>query len=58
MTKKQLLKALKKIQERQIDSIDYSKCDRDHIEADAFLLEYIDDPAITAVFHDIEKWYA
>lgn len=30
----------------------------DHVEADKLLLEYINDPEVTRLFNEIEKWYA
>lgn len=32
--------------------------DAEHKAADEALLEFIDDPEITAAFNDIDKWYA
>ena len=32
--------------------------ERDHIEADELLLEYINDPLVTEAFEEIGKWYA
>jgi hypothetical protein len=29
-----------------------------HIDADQSLLDYINDPEISAAFHGIEKWYS
>lgn len=30
----------------------------DHCNADKLLLEFINDPEVSRLFHDIEKWYA
>jgi hypothetical protein len=32
--------------------------ERDHAAADRWLLEYINDPEITAAFEALDKWYA
>lgn len=29
-----------------------------HVDADDYLLEYINDPQVTEAFHAINKWYA
>ena len=31
---------------------------KDHVTADQLLLDYINDPLITKLFDEIEKWYA
>lgn len=54
MTKEELLNALA---ECDIQSQDYDE-EIAHKDADAFLLDYINDPEITAAFHSIKKWYA
>jgi hypothetical protein len=47
--------SLKQINDRRSDFID---CDVDHINADALLLQYIDDPMVTKAFNEIDKWYS
>lgn len=58
MTKDELLKALKEINDRQYFDLGFTDCDEDHQEADKLLLEFINDEEVTKIFLDIEKWYA
>jgi len=51
MTKEELLEALKAL-------IPDSPTEEAHMEADALLLNYINDPEITAAYEALEKWYA
>ena len=54
MDKQRLLEILKEIVYRN-DSRD---AEEHHLDADAALLDYIDDHDVTKAFDDIEKWYA
>jgi hypothetical protein len=55
MTKRELLARLERIIER--DDSAFGSEDRDHREADAALLKFVDDPRITKAFKKIQKWY-
>lgn len=57
MTKKEkLIEALKDILKRQGKG--WSDKENDHSIADSALLNYIDDPDVTELFDNIDKWYA
>lgn len=51
MTKRQLLKKLRDLQNDK-------DCEIGHLKADKLLLEYIDDPLIKKEFTKIERYYA
>lgn len=53
MTLEELKEKLKAIIDRQSNR----DTERDHIEADGLLLEYINDEEVTRLFEEIEKWY-
>lgn len=53
MTRDQLLKALKMIEENRMGDPE-----QDHIEADQALLAFVNDTEITAVSKAIPKWYS
>lgn len=50
MTKEELLAKLQTLMEGDTEE--------NHLDADVALLEYINDPEITAVYREIPKWYA
>ena len=52
MTRDELILALQHLAEHSGDP------EADHSAADALLLAYIGDPAVTEAFESIEKWYA
>lgn len=52
MTRDELLDALRKLQGDGGDE------EINHVEADALLLKFINDPEIAEAFNKIEKWYA
>ena len=55
MTKEELLQKLRAIERGTPNK--YSDEEDDHKDADFALLEYINDPEITAAFDSINKWY-
>lgn len=68
MTREELIVALKQIKEGtymcvpswsegEPEAIGNSK-ETQHVEADALLCKYINDPEIEAAYHDVPKWYA
>lgn len=50
MTKEELVEKLKACKNNATEE--------GHIEADCLLLEYINDPDVTAAFRALNKWYA
>lgn len=52
MSKDELLVKLKALHGDDLDS------EAAHIEADEWLLEYINDAEISEAYNEIEKWYA
>lgn len=42
----------------KLKEIDSSDIEKNHIEADNLLLQYINDKKVTEAFKDIYKWYA
>lgn len=61
MDKEQLIKALQKIAAENPDGISCYELDEEpenwHRRADAALLKCINDPEITELFGNVEKWY-
>jgi hypothetical protein len=57
MTRDELYHKLKEIRKEQLQD-SWFDAEENHKEADAALLEYIDDVEITKAFEKIEKWYA
>lgn len=51
LTKRKLLKQLRALKNT-------GDTERDHVQADNLLIEYIDDPLITKAYDDLDKWYA
>jgi len=51
MTKQEIIKKLKEAS--RIKDIEDA-----HGAADDALIEFIDDPEITAAYHDVKKWYS
>lgn len=58
MEKKELIEALKKIKYMQETKSGGGDFEDHHLEADALLLQYINDKDISNAFFDIEKWYS
>lgn len=61
MSKEQLIARLREIGMRQIGVRGRVKGrdeERDHVDADGALIDYINDPEITAAYEAITKWYA
>ena len=52
MSKEELIAKLKALSESNYD------IEEGHSQADGWLLEYINDPEVTELFNDLEKWYA
>ena len=50
MTKEELLTILRSAQTGDTESA--------HVDADAALIEYINDPEVTAAYRAVKKWYA
>jgi len=55
MTKEELLAKLKKIKNRQKGLHD---TEGDHLDADQYLMEFINDDDISKAYAVIDKWYA
>ena len=53
MTKDELLEQLREMHHERDGDYEIN-----HLKADRLLLEYINDPEITAAFDDVGKWYA
>lgn len=59
MKKEELIKQLEELAEMtNNDDGAYIDLEEPHYEADDLLLEYINDPEITFLFHKINKWYS
>ena len=69
MTRDEALSQLNAIRERQgsepapnylrgVDTVPTQIKEDDHVEADAILLDLIDDDEISEAYHAIGKWYA
>lgn len=52
MTRTELAEALAAIDDGHLAE------ERCHLRADRLLLEYIDDPAVTAAFEKVPRWYS
>ena len=52
MNRDELLRILRRLQASNRDP------EERHIEADEALLTFINDPDVSAAFHEIDKWYA
>ena len=52
MTKKELLKKLKEIEQKNGDH------EKTHVLADVLILQYINDPEITELHAKLSPWYA
>lgn len=64
MSKEELITALREIAARQLEPVHVGKLvgtrkdmEKDHEAADRLLLEYINDPRVTTLFDQIDKWY-
>ena len=58
MKRKELIKFLKEIRDKQTFPNSDDDLENHHMRADHLLLEYINDPEIKECFDDIEKWYS
>lgn len=56
--REELLAMLRAIVKRQKDTDSWSDIEIDHDDADSALIAYINDDEVTALYDDIEKWYA
>jgi hypothetical protein len=58
MDKQELILKLIDISIKQVNEDPDGNFEKDHYEADALLLQYINDPMVTKAFNEIEKWYS
>lgn len=56
MSKEDLIAALKAIKAEQ--NLKGGYIEQNHLDADSLLLAYINDPEVTEIFTDLERWYS